>query len=165
MATRIRRAGLMVALTLLMATALAGVAWAATLVGTDEPDKLVGSPNNDKIFGYGGNDRISAGEGDDYIRGGGGNDYIEGRLGDDHIIPGPGADDHTKGGAGNDIMEADDGKQDYVECASGRNDHAYIDVRPVRDDFGNCEYVNGKKMNWETFDWSWWPEAPPKDQR
>ena len=28
-------------------------------------------------------------------------------------------------------MEADDGRHDYVECASGRNDHAYIDVRPV----------------------------------
>jgi Ca2+-binding RTX toxin-like protein len=165
MATRIRRAGFVAALALLTAIALASVAWAATLVGTDEPDKLVGSPNNDKILGHGGNDRISAGEGDDYIRGGGGNDYIEGRLGDDHIIPGPGADVHTKGGGGNDIMEADDSRHDYVECASGRNDQAYIDVRPVGDDFGNCEYVNGKKMNWNTFDYETWPKAPPKDQR
>jgi hypothetical protein len=62
-------------------------------------------------------------------------------------------------------MEADDGRQDIVECASGRNDHAYIDVRPVGDGFGNCEYVNGKKMNWNTFDYETWPKAPPKDQR
>jgi hypothetical protein len=36
MARRIRRAGVAVALTLIMATALAGVAYAATLVGRDE---------------------------------------------------------------------------------------------------------------------------------
>jgi Ca2+-binding RTX toxin-like protein len=165
MSARIRRVVVAVALAILMTTALAGVAWAATLVGTDEPDRLIGSPNNDKILGHGGNDKIGGREGDDYIRGGGGNDYIEGHSGDDHIIPGPGADEHTKGGAGNDIMEADDGRQDNVECASGRNDHAYIDVRPDGDGFGNCEYVNGKKMNWDTFDYETWPEAPPKDQR
>jgi Ca2+-binding RTX toxin-like protein len=165
MATRIRRAVVAAALTLIMATVLAGVAWAATLVGTDEPDRLVGSPNNDKIFGYGGNDRIQAGEGDDYIKGGGGNDFIQGRLGDDHIILGPGADAFAKGGGGNDIMEADDGRYDSVECGGGENDHAYIDVRPVGDGLGNCEYVNGKKMNWDTFEGETWPKAPPKDQR
>jgi Ca2+-binding RTX toxin-like protein len=165
MVTRIRRAGFVVALALLMATALAGVAWAATLVGTDEPDRLSGSPNNDKILGHGGNDIIGGREGDDYIRGGGGDDYIFGMWGDDHIILGPGADHFTKGGAGNDTMEADDGKQDSVECGGGLHDEAYLDVRPVGDDFGNCEYVNGKKMNWSAFDYETWPKAPPKDQR
>jgi len=156
----------MVGLTLLLlATALAGVAWAATLVGTDEPDKLGGTPNNDNISGFGGNDRISGREGDDYTKGGGGNDYINGRPGDDHIIPGPGADGFTKGGRGNDIMEADDGRHDYVECGSGRNDRAYIDVRPVGDDFGNCEYVNDKKMNWDAFEYETWPKAPPPEER
>ena len=165
MATRIRRAGLMVALTLLMATALAGVAWAATLVGTDEPDKLIGTPKNDTILGRGGNDKIGGREGDDYIRGGGNSDYVSGSQGDDHIIPGPGTDWWIKGRTGSDIIEADDGEQEQVECGNGRNDQAYIDVRPVTDGFANCEYVNGKKMDGNNFDYETWPEAPPKDQR
>ena len=143
-----------------------GIAWAATLVGTDKPDKLIGTPKNDTISGRGGNDKIGGREGDDYIKGGGGNDYVSGNQGDDHIIPEPGFDAWIKGGAGNDTIEADDGKQEDVECGSGHDDHAYIDVRPVSDadGFGNCEYVNGEQVT-DTFDYGTWPEAPPKDQR
>jgi len=47
------------------------------------------------------------------------------------------------------VIEADDGHPDGVECGSGHHDEAYIDVRPisVADGIGNCEYVNGKKMD------------------
>jgi hypothetical protein len=92
-------------------------------------------------------------------------DYVRGNHGDDHVIPGPQVDAWIRGGAGNDIMETDDGEQEQVECGSGLNDQAYIDVRSVRDGFANCEYFNGKNLDDDTFDCDTWSEAPPKDQR
>jgi Ca2+-binding RTX toxin-like protein len=155
----------MMALALLMATVLACVAWTAALLGTGEPDKLIGIPENDTLSGRGGDDRIAGRDGNDYVKGSGGTDYVRGNHGDDHVIPGPQVDAWIRGGAGNDIMETDDGEQEQVECGSGLNDQAYIDVRSVRDGFANCEYFNGKNLDDDTFDCDTWSEAPPKDQR
>ncbi len=62
MATRIRRAGVVVALTLLMATALAGVAWAANKIhcpgetSTDPDGYCNGTDRNDVMYGTEGKD-------------------------------------------------------------------------------------------------------------
>ena len=136
------------------------------MVGTQGADRLVGTPKGDTISSLGDNDRVAGREGGDFIRGGAGRDDIYSQLGDDHIVPGP-AQDFIKSAGGNDVIEADDGTKDGVECGNGRADRAYLDVRPVgnADDFGNCEYVNDKKVNWDTFDYETWPEAPPRGER
>jgi Ca2+-binding RTX toxin-like protein len=100
MATRIRRAGLMVGLTILMATALAGVAWAANTIhcpgpssgnpdgecrGTDRNDVMHGTEGKDDMYawdgadvmyGRGGRDSLIGGKGPDVVYGGLGNDYL-----------------------------------------------------------------------------------------
>jgi Ca2+-binding RTX toxin-like protein len=64
MATRIRRAGVAVALALLMATALVGAAWADRIVGGDGPQRLLGTDGQDTIYGLRGWDFISGGPGE-----------------------------------------------------------------------------------------------------
>ena len=53
MAKRMRRAGLMAALALLMAAALAGVAYAENIGGTPDNDYLLGTVKDDLISGGG----------------------------------------------------------------------------------------------------------------
>jgi Ca2+-binding RTX toxin-like protein len=121
MATAIRRAGVMVALALLMATALTGVAWAANVMqcspstdedpicegterndvmyyGTDESDRLEGgSKGADTLYGRGGDDELGGGVGPDTVYGGPGDDYIT--IGDNDYWFG---EDENHGGPGND---------------------------------------------------------------
>jgi Ca2+-binding RTX toxin-like protein len=82
MATRIRRAGAAVALTLLMATALAGVAWAANTIqcepGSDALRPCAGTGKNDVMYGTNKADVIGGG----YH----GADTLYGRGGDDELI-------------------------------------------------------------------------------
>src|SRR5215203_4480756 len=67
MATRIRRAGVAVALALLMATALAGAVWAADRVGTNDSDLLIGTDARDTIYGLKGPDDLFGGRSTDVI--------------------------------------------------------------------------------------------------
>src|SRR5215217_5314271 len=70
-ARRIRRAGVAVTLVLLlMATALAGVAYAKIISGTPGNDYLLGTIKTDLIRGRGGDDYIRALAGDDLLFGG-----------------------------------------------------------------------------------------------
>ena len=98
MATRIRRAGLMVGLALLMATALAGVAWAANVIhcpngpgeshscrDTAADDKVLGTPQKDHIATFDGDDTVYAYKGDDFIEGDKGDDTYYGGRGDDYL--------------------------------------------------------------------------------
>jgi hypothetical protein len=78
-----------------------GVAWAATIKGSQRADQLSGTPRPDAIFGQGGNDTIT---------GLGGNDLLNGGLGHDSLSGGTGADR---------IWSAQDGASDTVACGSG----------------------------------------------
>jgi Ca2+-binding RTX toxin-like protein len=131
----------MVALALLMATALAGVAWAAniqcpndpegigggTCWGTQKDDVIIGTSRKDYIAGERGADLIRAGRGADRIAG---DDYW---LGEDENHGGPGADhivgnfDSEKhfGGRGDDLLvdeksDEDPAKEpDVFRCGPG----------------------------------------------
>lgn len=121
MVMRIRRAALMVALTLLMATSLAGVAWAANVIrcaprivvpfceGTGKNDVMYGTNKADWIGGgqYGA-DTLYGRDGDDELVGGVGPDTIRGGPGDDYITNGDNdywfGEDENHGGRGNDSI-------------------------------------------------------------
>jgi len=138
MATRIRRAVVAVALALLMAACLAGVAWAATLVGNAGDNHLTGTAEKDVIYGMAGGDAIDGrGKADD-LHGGRGNDEILGRSGNDHLVGGRGYDELNSHN-GNDSIEAADGKIDTIDCGPGDADRANIDDR---DYSRGCEIVN-----------------------
>jgi Ca2+-binding RTX toxin-like protein len=121
MATRIRRAGVAVALALLMATALAGVAFAAenfiqcpkggnrtdgwclgtnkndVMNGTAEDDDMAAGRGADIMYGRRGPDALYSEEGPDKVYGGPGNDRIDSEdadywFGEDENHGGPGDD-------------------------------------------------------------------------
>jgi Ca2+-binding RTX toxin-like protein len=142
MATRIRRAGIAVALALLlMATPLAGVAYAKIISGTPGNDYLLGTIKKDLIRGRGGDDYIRALAGDDLLRGGAGDDVVRGGGGNDEIYPGEGPD-IVLAGAGNDkIYARDTGSLDSIDCGGG-----FDKVETMhRDDrtLDNCERTPG----------------------
>lgn len=111
----------MVALALLMATALAGVAWAANvkhcgpnpggdgicwgtnrndvIYGTNKTDRIGGSFGADTLYGRGGDDELGGGSGPETIHGGPGDDYIT--NGDNDYWFGK---DENHGGRGNDSI-------------------------------------------------------------
>jgi hypothetical protein len=113
MATRIRRAVVAVALAMLMATALAGAAWAATIEGTSEGEVLFESSENDTIYGRGGMDYINA----DVFIGIGDRDVVYGNRGGDDIDvdDGDGKDTANGGRGGNDVCYGDPNDR-YLAC-------------------------------------------------
>src|SRR5215216_5206427 len=125
MATRIQRAGVAVALALLAATALAGVAHAKIVSGTPDNDYLLGTIKSDLIRGRGGDDYIRAFAGDDLLRGGAGDDVV-------------------RGGGGNDeIYARDTDSLDTIDCGGG-----FDKVETIhRDDrtLDNCERALGPR--------------------
>src|SRR5918997_6269825 len=144
MVTRIRRAGVAVALALLfMATALAGVAYAKIISGTPGNDYLLGTIKNDLIRGREGDDYIRGLAGVDLLRGGAGEDVVRGSGGNDEIYPGEGPD-IVLAGAGNDkIYARDAGSLDTIDCGGG-----FDKVETVhRDDRtqDNCERTPGPR--------------------
>jgi Ca2+-binding RTX toxin-like protein len=146
MAKRIRQAVVAVALALLIATALAGVAWAATLVGTAGPDQLHGSSEVDTIYGLDGSDSLSGRGAGDELYGGRGRDILLGRFGPDYIVGGRGEErlyggPGLVGGNGNDRIEAADGQHDLIDCGPGEFDRVSVDELDV---IGRCEIVTGK---------------------
>ena len=142
MAKRIRRARVGAALALLlMATALAGVAYAKIISGTPGNDYLLGTIKKDLIRGRGGDDYIRALAGDDLLLGGAGDDVVRGGNGNDDIYPGEGPD-IVLAGAGNDkIYARDAGSLDSIDCGGG-----FDKVETIhRDDrtLENCERTPG----------------------
>jgi Ca2+-binding RTX toxin-like protein len=103
MVTRIRRAGAAVALTLLTATALAGVAWAANTIhcpgesSTNRDGFCEGTDRNDVMYGTKGKDEMYAWRGADTMYGRGGRDALYGKEGPDIAY----------GGSGNDYLGSD----------------------------------------------------------
>jgi Ca2+-binding RTX toxin-like protein len=144
-ARRIRRAGVAVVLALIMATALAGAAWAATLVGTAGPDEIAGTSKPETIYGLDGRDSLSGRGADDELYGGRGRDILLGRFGPDYIVGGRGQDRLYGGpgmlcGPGNDRIEAADGQHDLIDCGPGEFDRVSVDDQDV---IGRCEIVTG----------------------
>lgn len=91
---RARRGYLAASLALIACCALATVAYAATINGTNGDDVLLGTGSKDTItakggddlvFGNQGNDRIVGGLGHDELLGGNGADDIDADSGDDHL--------------------------------------------------------------------------------
>ena len=150
MAKRIRRVEamltrvlLIMAVQLLLATALAGAAWAATKVGTNGSDLLIGTNARDTIYGLDGPDDVLARANNDRLYGGSDSDEIHGGRNADYIVAGQGPDD-LFGGRGTDVIEAADGfhEQDFVDCGPGLQDRASVDAN---DDVINCEIVTGER--------------------
>jgi Ca2+-binding RTX toxin-like protein len=137
MAARIRRAVVAVALALLMVTALAGVAWAATLIGNAGDNNLRGTSEKDVIYGMAGGDAIDGRGKADELHGGSGNDEILGRSGNDYLVGGRGYDE-LNAHNGNDRIEAADGKIDTIDCGPGDADRVSIDEK---DFIRSCEIV------------------------
>jgi hypothetical protein len=86
----------------------AGVAWSATLTGTERRDRLTGTPGADSIDGRGGADEITGAAGADDLRGGAGRDLVLGGPGDDRIALHLDAEpDTVRCGAGNDLVNVE----------------------------------------------------------
>jgi len=119
---------------LLMATPLAGIAYAKIISGTPGNDYLLGTIKKDLIRGRGG---------DDYLRALAGDDLLSGGAGDDEIYPGEGPD-IVLAGAGNDkIYARDTGSLDSIDCGGG-----FDKVETIhRDDrtLDNCERTPGPR--------------------
>ena len=143
MAKRIRRAGLMAALALLMAAALAGVAYAENFGGTPDNDYLLGTVKDDLISGRGGDDYVRALAGDDILRGGAGDDVVRGGGGNDEIYPGEGPDIVLAGAGDDKIYARDADSLDTIDCGGG-----FDEVETIhRDDrtLDNCERALGPR--------------------
>jgi hypothetical protein len=121
MTTTIRRAGVAVALALLMATCLAGLVRAANVIqcspatdayviceGTDGPDVMYGTIEFDLVHAYEGADTVYGRAGNDDLNGGVGPDTVYGGPGDDKIDDGESdywsGEDENHGGPGNDYI-------------------------------------------------------------
>ena len=125
-----------VALTLVIALAMAGLAYAKNIAGTAGPDRLVGTPKADMLKGKGGRDTLIARRGADRLFGG---------RGPDTLRPGPGRDEintrrngYSAGGQGNDRILARDNTADLIDCGAGR-DTVFVDR--VEDGVFNCEFI------------------------
>jgi RTX calcium-binding nonapeptide repeat (4 copies) len=128
-----------------------GVALAKTITGTNGPDTLIGTTSPDQISALrGGDDYVDGMQGDDALYGNQGNDRVLGRGGKDRMAGGLHRD-VLLGGSANDTIRAVDGYEDSVDCGTGTNDTAYIDL--ALDTWANCENVNPPKPQ---------PSSPPR---
>jgi Ca2+-binding RTX toxin-like protein len=146
MATRIRRAWVVVTLALLlMATALAGAAWAANTIhcpGASSGNldgECDGTDRNDVMYGTEGKDEMYAWRGADTMYGRGGSDSLFGREGPDTAYGGPGNDflgsdcdvddwcgeDEKHGGRGSDHIVGNLRSEHHF---GGRGDDLFLDV-------------------------------------
>lgn len=154
--------GLLILVAMLAALVLgSGVAFAATIVGTNNADTRTGTVNRDVMYGLGGNDSLNGRGGNDEVYGGPGNDGVSGGAsttsGQNELYGGSGADtitadlpaafDEVYGGSGNDRIYAADGLYDYVDCglyaspnsSAPDTDTVYADAG---DEIVECEIIN-----------------------
>ena len=133
-----RRVGLTLSVMAALLIVAAGVAVAASVLGTkgddtylhggSEKDIVVGAQGSDNIEGRNEADQLYADSGSDTVKGGQGDDYIEGGRGPDTL----------NGEAGNDYINAVDGvgTNDKVDGGDGTNDACVYDKG---DTVTNCE--------------------------
>jgi Ca2+-binding RTX toxin-like protein len=139
MTTRIRRAVVAVALTLIMATAFGGVAWAATFIGTNGGNSIAGTGGADVLYGLGGYDVLESKGGPDELYGGAGRDELYGGPGRDYLVGGSGPENWLGRGRGSDTVEAADQEKDFIQCGAG---YDVVSVDEL-DTAQKCEEVNG----------------------
>jgi Ca2+-binding RTX toxin-like protein len=153
----------------LMLALSAGVALAATLVGTPGSDNISGTFERDQIFTLEGNDTVDAFNGNDDVYGNENNDNLIGAEDSDKVFGNTGPDtidlvsndvpdefpsapsDQGFGGAGNDRVFAQDGNFDAINCGAG-TDTAFVDPGDSRT---ACESINPAGVASE-------PPTPPR---
>ena len=120
----------------------AGIAFGATLNGTERNDRIAGTPGADTIDGRGGADRITGAGGEDDLRGGTGRDVISGGPGDDRLAL------HL------------DGERDVVRCGAGAD---VANVELVDSVAKDCELVARQfsRDPYETFEGQHETQAEP----
>jgi len=102
---------------LLCTLALAGVASAATITGSDRADRLQGTPGPDVLDGRAGNDTIFGLAGRDLLIGGAGRDLLDGGRGDDRLAAhADQARDQVRCGPGRDLVNAEPGDRVAPDC-------------------------------------------------
>lgn len=125
---------------------LRGTPGADTLNGRGGNDRLIGRAGRDVLLGKLGNDTLIGGPGRDRLVGGSGNDRLSGGADSDRLVGGPGKDrldgqagnDIIIAGAGKDIIKARDGRQDTINCGTGRD----VVIADRKDRVArNCEVV------------------------
>jgi Ca2+-binding RTX toxin-like protein len=133
-----RRTAAITTVAALMVIFSAGMAGAASFVGTGERDVIEGTKRADEVSGLGGGDTLNGlggrdtvrgGDGVDEVSGGFGADEVYGNAGDDYLIDAPDKNrDFLYGGTGRDNVQVRDfpAVKDVVYCGSGR-DTAYVD--------------------------------------
>jgi hypothetical protein len=145
MATRIRRAGVAVALALLMATALAGAAFAAqnfiqcpkntpqdgycdgtnkddVMEGTSNDDYMRAGPGVDIMYGRGGTDALYGNEGPDVAYGGPGDDNLRSDCDSDYYC----GKDEKHGGPGDDLIVGNLMSEKFF---GGRGNDEFLDYK------------------------------------
>jgi Ca2+-binding RTX toxin-like protein len=166
--SRVVKVALLAALMLALS---AGVALAATIVGTagndsisvgftGENDLIVVLEGKDFVDPYDGNDTVYGNEGNDIVTGAEDSDTVYGNTGRDTVDLAyedtiAGSTDQGFGGKGNDQIGAQDGNFDAIDCGAGDSDVAFTDVG--LDTQTNCESVNPTSVAA--------PEAPPASKR
>jgi Ca2+-binding RTX toxin-like protein len=139
-----RRAILLGGALLTMVVVAAGVALAANITGTNDPDRLNGTENADKIAGSAKADIINGLGGNDQLFGDAGNDTVNGGDGSDNVQGGTG-EDVAKGQSGDEdfVSVVDNDTNDFASGGEGDDDTCVVDlVNGVNDDFSaSCETV------------------------
>jgi RTX calcium-binding nonapeptide repeat (4 copies) len=148
--SRVVKVALLAALMLALS---AGVALAATIVGTENDDSIDGTGDSDQIFvlegddfvdAFGGDDEVYGNEDDDFLIGAEDSDKVFGNTGKDEVdlesFDTSGSTDEGFGGAQNDTVFAQDGNFDAIDCGPGTRDTVFLD-RGL-DTRTRCESVN-----------------------
>jgi Ca2+-binding RTX toxin-like protein len=128
------------------ALALAAIAFAQPIKGTQADDLLTGTAVDDHIVAKKGNDQASGLAGNDNITGNKGDDLLNGDDGDDTLTGNQGAD-LVNGGAGNDLVKArGDGNKagDTITCGEDPGDADSDTVLADKKDVvaADCENVD-----------------------
>lgn len=139
-----RKAILLLTSLAVMVVVSAGLALAANITGTKQPDTLTGTPDADKIAGSAKVDTINGEAGNDQLYGDSGNDIVNGGPGADNVQSGTGID--TANGQDGDsdfVSVVDNDTKDTASGGAGNNDTCVVDlIDGQRDEFtASCEKV------------------------
>jgi Ca2+-binding RTX toxin-like protein len=108
-----RRITLLLVCMAVMVCAVAAVAYARQINGTNQGETIIGTANNDQISARGGGDLVKAKAGNDTVFGGDGSDDLLGQRGNDELHGGDGADT-LKGNAGDDDLFGEAGNDTII---------------------------------------------------
>ncbi len=125
-----RRVGVILSVMAALLVVTAGVALAASVLGTKGNDpSLNGTADKDQVVGAQGNDTLDGRAAADQLYGDSGADTLKGGIDDDYLEGGA-SWDTLRGDAGNDYLNAVDatGRDDKADGGDGTNDTCVIDA-------------------------------------